>query len=371
MTRSARKKELHAPAGFSGGRAARARWRAAGLVCCMLLCILAAACGGGHTASPPALPVGQPQLPAKGQPQEAPPAGESGLPAVWLPLAEKLAADGLSGPRVEALLLTLGDTPTQSPMGRKMRELYLRKFFPRPPAQGAPPRYYKGVVSEGNAGLCRDFVEAHREDFERAEKTYAVPPAIAAALLFVETRLGTVLGDVPENAFQTLAGMAVSRTVEDIADWLPRMPEYEKHLDWFAEVMPRRADWAYKEVRALMEYMLRENAEPETLPGSIYGAVGLCQFMPSNIAVYGVDGDADGRVDLLTVPDAVASLANYLARHGWKAGLSRQAQHGILMKYNKSVVYANTILALADLVEGRAAAPAPPAKKTSGKAAKR
>ena len=82
----------------------------------------------------------------------------------------------------------------------------------------------------------------------------------------------------------------------------------------------------------------------------ISGPIGLCQFMPSNIATYGADGDGDGRVDLFTVPDAVASLSHYLARHGWKAGLSRERQHALLMRYNHSTVYANTILALADRV---------------------
>ena len=63
-------------------------------------------------------------------------------------------------------------------------------------------------------------------------------------------------------------------------------------------------------------------------------------------------------MDLFHVPDAVASLSNYLARHGWKPGINRAQQHKVLMAYNKSVVYANTILALADLV----AKPAAPAK---------
>lgn len=128
------------------------------------------------------------------------------------------------------------------------------------------------------------------------------------------------------------------------------MPGYERHLDWFAQTMPKRADWAYKEVRALLEHLLRDKADPRKLPSSIYGAVGLCQFMPSNIAVYGADGDGDGKVDLFSVPDAVASLSNYLARHGWKPGLTPDRQHKILMTYNHSQTYANTILALSELV---------------------
>ncbi|MGE9985021.1 lytic murein transglycosylase [Desulfovibrio sp. SGI.169] len=387
------------------------RWRQSGHFrrilgprCFLLtLCFLLAACGGARTAPassaaggasarlaerdlPPqtaGVSVATPSAPAAsaGQSAIAPmtSAGptteaarsdenQTGVGAVapaWRPLAERLAADGLSGPRVDALLVTLAATPSQSPMGRKMRELYMRRFFPKPPSGKPVPRYYKGVVTQKNAQLCRDFIAANDRSFALAKARYGVPPAIAASLLFVETRLGKVLADVPENAFYTLASMSVSRQPQDISDWLPRMPGYEQHLDWFAETMPKRADWAYNEARALVRHLLRDNADPRSLPGSIYGAVGLCQFMPSNIAVYGADGDGDGRVDLFSVPDAVASLASYLAKHGWKEGISRVRQHKLLMAYNHSQTYANTILALSDLVAQ------PPLPPSQGAAAKR
>lgn len=279
-----------------------------------------------------------------------PQAPATGIAPRWEPLAARLKADGLSGPRVDALLATLAPTPTQSPMGRKIRELYQRRFLPRPPSAKPAPLYYKGVVTAANAELCREFITAHQAAFAAAEERYGVPPAIAASLLFVETRLGRVLGDVPENAFYTLASMAVSTEPADISAWLPRLPGYRKHLPWLEETMRKRADWAYRETRALVEHMLRDRISPDALPGSIYGAVGLCQFMPSNIATYGADGDGDGRVDLFHAPDAIASLAHYLARHGWRAGLSRERQHALLMTYNHSRTYANTILALSDLV---------------------
>lgn len=287
------------------------------------------------------------QTPAPAMPSRVP---ATAIAPRWHPLAARLKADGLSGPQVDALLATLAPTPSQSPMGRKIRELYKRRFLPRPPSAAPAPLYYKGVVTAANAALCRDFITAHRAAFTAAEERYGVPPAIAASLLFVETRLGKVLGDVPENAFYTLASMAVSTDPADISNWLPRLPGYQKHLPWLTETMRKRADWAYRETRALVEHMLRDRISPEALPGSIYGAVGLCQFMPSNIATYGADGDGDGRVDLFSAPDAIASLAHYLAGHGWRAGLSRERQHALLMTYNHSRTYANTILALSDLV---------------------
>lgn len=352
------------------------------LLCCVLLL---AACGSARTAQTPEKAATAEDILATASSaaadaaaqDSAEPAGavsaqasSGGIAPCWRPLAARLKADGLSGPRVDALLATLEPTPTQSPMGRKIRELYRRRFLPRPPSAKPAPLYYKGVVTEANAALCRDFIAEHKAAFAAADARYGVSPAIAASLLFVETRLGKVLGDVAENAFYTLASMAVSTTPESISQWLAQLPGYQKHLPWLDETLHKRADWAYAETRALIAHMLRDHIAPEALPGSIYGAVGLCQFMPSNISTYGADGDGDGRVDLFTAPDAIASLAHYLASHGWKAGLSRERQHSLLMTYNHSRTYANTILALSDLV---ANVPAPinaelPAQSQTGPA---
>ena len=287
------------------------------------------------------------------------------LAPVWEALAIRLSSDGLPEFEVRKLLATLGNSPTQAPMGRKIRELYLRRFFPKPSINKSD-RYYKGVVNTKNAETCREFVLKNEKTFSQAQHRYAVPPHIAAALLFVETRLGTILGDVPENAFYTLASMAVCRTPDSISDWLRRLPKHKKHLAWITENMNKRADWAYQEVRALAEYMLHEKITPDNLPGSIYGAIGLCQFMPSNINTYGDDGDGDGHIDLFTVADAIASLAKYLSRHGWKAGISVNEQHRVLMAYNHSRKYANTILALAELILNNSSSkPSMPNKKAS------
>ncbi len=269
----------------------------------------------------------------------------------WQDLRARLAADGLAGTEVDVLLASLGPR-TESPMGRKMVELYKKNFLPRPPSKKpARDAVYKGVVTTANARLCKTFIQEHKAAFDQAYRRYGVPPSVACALLFVETRLGKYLGDVQENALQTLASMAESRTLESIPSWYGKMPGYEAHAAWFAEIMPKRADWAYRETRALVLYMLDNGIQADMLPGSIYGAIGLCQFMPSNIRPYGVDGNGDGVINLYVPDDAVASLANYLARHGWKAKSSKEARHKVLMRYNKSTVYANTILALADRVD--------------------
>ncbi|MEG2172670.1 MAG: lytic murein transglycosylase [Desulfovibrionaceae bacterium] len=302
-------------------------------------------------------PVGEPVFsdaaPLPLPPETAPAAGA--VSPVWQPVLMRLATDGISGADVDAMFAALGETASQEPMGRKIRELYTKAFLRTPPDPNAPPkarlRLYKGVVTPENAQVCKAFLAQNGAYFTRAQQLYGVPPEIAVALLFVETRLGTSMGK--ERALYTLASMAQSTSPDSINEWLPRLPGYEGHLDWMQELMPKRADWAYKELRALVVHLRTQGIEASTVPGSIYGAVGMCQFMPSNLVPYGADGDDDGVVDLFTVPDAVASLSNYLARHGWKPDISRAAQHAVLKSYNRVDIYANTIMALADLIAGR------------------
>ena len=57
--------------------------------------------------------------------------------------------------------------------------------------------------------------------------------------------------------------------------------------------------------------------------GSWAGAMGQTQFMPTSFAKFAVDFDGDGHKDIWNnVPDALASTANYLAKHGWIRGFT-------------------------------------------------
>ena len=286
-----------------------------------------------------------------------------GIAPVWLPLVYRLEDEGLSGPDVDAYFLALGSEITQEPMGRKVREIYRVKFMRPPPDPAAPPqpparkKIYPGVVTEANARRCRDFLVANPQYFARAQRLHGIPPEILVSLLFVETRLGTAIGG-GNNALHTLASMAVSKKPEQIPLWLAKLPEdYTQRLDWIEDLMQKRSEWAYREVKALVAYARKYRLDPATIPGSYYGAIGHSQFMPTNIEPYGADGDGDGVIDLFNMSDAIASVANYLAKHGWKPGLSREAQHKVLRSYNHVDIYPNTILALANLVKKPAGRP--------------
>ena len=96
----------------------------------------------------------------------------------------------------------------------------------------------------------------------------------------------------------------------------------------------------------------RDGIDPLGIRGSIYGAIGLCQFMPSNVFSYGVDADNDGKVDLFVTSDAIHSIANYLNKHGWNCQITRDGTRKAVFTYNNSTVYVNTVLAVADKIRG-------------------
>jgi membrane-bound lytic murein transglycosylase B len=281
----------------------------------------------------------------------------------WSELVERLRQDGLYSPAVANELAALPQ-PSPTPMGRKIKELYFSRYVrpTLPPQPKKPEEYlYRGVVAPENASACRAFIKAHKAAFRNAESVYGVPADIAAALLFVETRLGAAPGK--NNVFRTLAGMAATRRPEQLTPaggriddqlglWLDDIQQSPEKTAWLEETLRKRSDWAYRELAAFIRYAAQNGLDPFHVPGSVYGAFGICQFMPSSVAAYAADGDGDGVIDLFSPEDALASLASYLAKNGWRLGISRHARHAALRRYNRADVYANTILALADMIRG-------------------
>ncbi|MEC8294652.1 MAG: peptidoglycan-binding protein, partial [Pseudomonadota bacterium] len=82
-----------------------------------------------------------------------------------------------------------------------------------------------------------------------------------------------------------------------------------------------RADYFTDELIAALQLIEAGHASPRGLKSSWAGALGQPQFMPSNVMKYGADGDGNGTVDLFrSEADTLASIARYLADHGWVAG---------------------------------------------------
>jgi membrane-bound lytic murein transglycosylase B len=194
---------------------------------------------------------------------------------------------------------------------------------------------------------ARRYLQENTAVMSHAEVGYGVDKRVITAILLVESRLGTVSGSRSAlNILSTLAALAEPAFQELFWRLIP--PERRISRERFNERVQKRAEWGYRELKALLRYAEREGLDPALIVGSYAGAVGYAQFMPTNILAYAQDGDQDGRIDLLVHADAIASIANYLKRHGWQPGISREKQEKAIYAYNPSSYYVNAILKVAD-----------------------
>ena len=82
-----------------------------------------------------------------------------------------------------------------------------------------------------------------------------------------------------------------------------------------------RPDYFRDELLAALKVLQEGHIARDKMIGSWAGAMGQPQFMPSNFLELAVDFDGDGRKDIwASVPDVLASIANFLKHWGWKAG---------------------------------------------------
>ena len=140
------------------------------------------------------------------------------------------------------------------------------------------------------------FWNENATELARAEAQYGVPAEILVGIIGVETIYGRDTGRF--RVMDVLATLAFA---------YPESPNRNDRMQFFRS-----------ELEKTMVLARQENIDPFSLLGSFAGAVGMPQFMPSNILKYGVDYDGDGIVDLRnSAADAIGSVANFLVAHGW------------------------------------------------------
>lgn len=253
-------------------------------------------------------------------------------PEIFSPLKERLRRDGIPAKTLERLF-------------SDPRVRFLPQIMPRKLTWDETKLPYRQFLRPERIARARAFLRDYAPLLRELEERFGVEKEILVALLLVESDLGRHHGRY--EVFNVLASMAVSSDWKRVKPYLSRelSPEEEDRL---RRIMARRARWAYRELRVLLELSGKYGLDPLALKGSIFGAFGYPQFVPSSFREYAVDGNGDGRIDLYDLTDALASAANYLARHGWRPGLSREEKKRVLMTYNHSEPYAETILAIAE-----------------------
>lgn len=206
---------------------------------------------------------------------------------------------------------------------------------------------YDQFLAPASIKKAADYMRKYHADLLKAEIDYGVDKEAITAIMLVETRLGTYVGNRPVISILSTMAALENKTVRDrFWDKIPAKnrvtrQEYEKKA-------VRKAKWAYKELIAFLTYVEKEGMVPYDINGSYAGAMGIAQFMPSNIIILAEDGNKDGSVNLFHHEDAIASIANYLRHYGWKPGISREEAGKVVYHYNHSSYYVETVLKIID-----------------------
>lgn len=152
------------------------------------------------------------------------------------------------------------------------------------------PRYRELFVTEEMVRRGRRALEEHEDLLRDLEADYGVPAEVLVAIWGVESRYGR-----HQNQYDVLRSvytMAFGRS--------------------------GRSEYFEGELLAVLRILHRDLIPRDRLRGSWAGAMGQPQFMPSSYLAYAVDYDEDGRTNLWTSEaDVLASIAHYLAEHGW------------------------------------------------------
>jgi len=271
--------------------------------------------------------------------------------ADWRPLVERLAADGFNRPTVEALFARPEVRFEPDAMAEKIQAL-LRSRSESPESVARMKNAVRqNYLSNGAIARARSYTLENHVILEEINALYGVPKEIIVSIFLIETNLGRNIGN--RCVFNRLASMALSADLETVRPHLSGELLTSENEAFARRRCREKGDWAYNEFRALLRLADRDGVDPLGIRGSIYGAIGLCQFMPSNIFTYGVDADRDGRIDPFAKTDALHSIANYLRGHGWLPGMDRNGQHRVIFDYNHNTVYANTVLAVAEKLKDR------------------
>src|SRR6056297_2300183 len=175
------------------------------------------------------------------------------------------------------------------------------------------------IVAQGRKRKARN-----AQFYAALERQYGVPAGILIAIHGMETGFGGFMDDSRDvSAITTLA--------------------YDC----------RRSDFFIPHAIGALKLVDRGDITPDTR-GAKHGELGHTQFLPGNALTYGVDANGDGRVDLYTLSDALASTANFLRQKGWQPGAGYQEgepNFRVIQQWNAAGVYQKAIAIMAARID--------------------
>jgi len=176
-------------------------------------------------------------------------------------------------------------------------------------------------------GLGRSRLKSNASLLASIEKRYGVPAEVIVAIWGMETSFGANVGNM--SSLRSLATLAYDC---------------------------RRTQFFTNELMAALTIVARGDMTPAQMVGAWAGELGQTQFLATSYVKFAVDGDGDGRRDLIrSKADALASTANYLKAYGWKKGQPYgpgTANFAVLGQWNKATVYQQSIAVLAERIGG-------------------
>jgi lytic murein transglycosylase len=201
-----------------------------------------------------------------------------------------------------------GVTQDKGVLARDHSQAVFNQTFEQFSGRMVPPRLMRGS----------NMLKQYGSVLVRIEEAYGVPGEVIVAIWGLETDFGANNGKFP--TIRSLATLAYDC---------------------------RRSDEFRAELLDALRIVQRGDIAPGDMKGAWAGEIGQTQFMPSSYVKYAVDFDGNGHSDLLhSVPDVLASTANYFAGHGWQRGKGYEPgtpNFAVIQQWNKSEVYAKTI----------------------------
>lgn len=157
--------------------------------------------------------------------------------------------------------------------------------------------YLDSRVNPYTVQVGRQMAARHGSTLNAIERHFGVDKNILLAIWSMESNYGAVL-EKPER--------------------LHHVPQALATLAW---ADPKRAKFARTQLIAALKILQAGDVTPKQLTGSWAGAMGHTQFIPTSYLLYAVDADGNGKRDIWhSIPDALATSANLLAKNGWTTG---------------------------------------------------